>query len=183
MTSQFAIRLAAHHVRNNGIIVYPTETVYGLGCDPNSADAVTRLIKLKQRERFSGFLLLAGNTEQLKHFIKTPDARELQLIHNTDEATSWITQAHEHAPPWLISAEGTIGFRITRHPVAQDLCEKLDQPIISTSANLRGRTPASNTLQCHLMFNHEIDYFLSSSIERSEKPSAIRRLSDGSRLR
>lgn len=183
MTSQFAIRLAAHHIRNSGIIIYPTETVYGLGCDPDNVDAVTRLKELKQRNHSSGFLILASSIEQLDRFIQKPDANKLKLINDTTEATSWITKAHKQTPSWLVSPDGTIGFRITQHPVTKNLCHLLDHPIISTSANFKGRKPASNTLQCHQMFSEEVDYILTSSFSRSEEPSAIRDLNNGTRLR
>ena len=86
MTSQFAIRLAAHQIRNNGIIIYPTETVYGLGCDPSSYDAVERLNTLKQRDDHSRFLLLASDISQLVDYIKTPSTEEIERISTATEA-------------------------------------------------------------------------------------------------
>lgn len=183
MTSQFAIRLAAHHVRHNGIIIYPTETVYGLGCDPNSFYAVNNLNTLKQRDNHSGFLLLASNIQQLSEYITTPNQQELERINSTDAPTSWVTFAGKNTPPWLVSADGTIGFRITKHTVSKALCEKLKHPIISTSANIKGGTPVTNTLQCHQLFAESIDYLLTSNLERSERPSVIRNLSTGEQLR
>lgn len=183
MTSQFAIRLAAHHIRNNGIIIYPTETVYGLGCDPNSYEAVNKLTRLKQREKHSGFLLIAGNIDQLVNYITAPNQQEISRIDSTEEATSWVTTASKNTPSWLVSPDGTIGFRITKHIVTRALCDQLSHPIISTSANIKGGRPVSNTLQCHQLFAEEIDYLLTSSITRNERPSVIKRLSTGQQLR
>ena len=183
MTSQFAIRLAAHHIRNNGIILYPTETVYGLGCDPSSYDAVEKLNTLKQRDNHSGFLLLASDLSQLDNYIATPEPQEIKRISTTETATSWVAKAGKNTPSWLISPDGTIGFRITTHLVARKLCEHLNHPLISTSANIKGGAPVSNTLQCHQLFVGDIDYYLTSSIERTEKPSVIRNLSTGQQLR
>ena len=183
MTSQFAIRLAARHIRNNGIIIYPTETVYGLGCDPNSYDAVHRLNVLKQRNNNSVFLLLASTINQLNNYIKIPSQQEIEHIATTEAATSWVTQAGKNTPPWLISPDGTIGFRITKHPVTTKLCERLNHPLISTSANIKGGLPVLNTLQCHQLFVGDIDFCLTSNIKRTEKPSVIRRLSTGQQLR
>lgn len=183
MTSQFAIRLAAHHIRHHGIIIYPTETVYGLGCDPNSFDAVNNLHTLKQREHHSGFLLLASNIQQLSDYITAPNQQELERINSADTPTSWVTTAGEQTPPWLVSADGTIGFRITSHIVTKSLCDLLKHPIISTSANIKGGTPVTNTLQCHQLFAGLIDYLLTSNLERTEKPSTIRNLNTGKQLR
>ena len=183
MASRFAIRLAAHHIRNDGIILYPTETVYGLGCDPNSHDAVNTLNTLKQREQHSGFLLLASNIDQLANYITPPNQQERERINAAVTATSWITKAGKSTPSWLISPDGTIGFRITNHVVTQALCDYLGHPIISTSANIKGGKPVSNALQCHQLFTEEIDYWLISNIKRSEKPSVIRSLSTGQQLR
>ena len=175
--------MAAHHVRNDGIILYPTETVYGLGCDPNSHDAVNTLNTLKQRERDSGFLLLASNIDQLADYITPPNQQELERINTAVTATSWITKAGKNTPSWLIPTDGTIGFRITTHIVTRELCNHLGHPIISTSANIKGVKPVSNTLQCHQLFTEEIDYRLTSNIERSENPSVIRNLNTGQQLR
>jgi len=183
MTSQFAIRLAAHHISHNGVIIYPTETVYGLGCDPTSFDAIDTINSLKQRDNKTGLLLIACHIDQLDGYIKHPSKQQIDLINTTPSTTSWITAAHSKAPPWLVSKDGTIGFRITSHPVTRRLCELLQHPIISTSANYKGRTPVSNTLQCHQEFGGIVDFILTSSIERTESPSTIRQLNDNTVLR
>ena len=183
MVSQFAIRLAAHHVRSNGIIIYPTETVYGLGCNPSSADAVNNLSNLKQRPKHSRFLLLASNIEQLDRYITAPAPDELKRITSATTATSWITRAAKTTPSWLVSADGSIGFRITTHPITKALCDHLNHPIISTSANIKGSAPVSNTLQCHQLFAGNIDYLLISDINKNNKPSTIRNLATGQQLR
>ena len=183
MTSQFAIRLAAHHIRHNGIIIYPTETVYGLGCDPKSYSAVASLNALKQRSNQAGFLLLASDITQLSSFIINPTDQQINLINDTEVATSWITQAHPQAPSWLVATDGTIGFRITKHPVTKALCEQLKHPLISTSANYKGELPAANALQCHRNFRGVVNFILSSNIKSDGTPSVIRNLSNGSRIR
>jgi len=183
MTSQFAIRLAAHHIRNSGIIIYPTETVYGLGCDPGDQQAVKNLNIIKQREKHSGFLLLASSLDQLSDYITTPDQKAIDTINSANVPTSWITSAEKNAPPWLISPDGTIGFRITTHVVTKKLCEQLGHPITSTSANIKGGKPVSNTLQCHQQLTGAFDYLLTSNMQRSETPSVIRILSTGQQLR
>ena len=183
MASQFAIRLAAHHVRSNGIIIYPTETVYGLGCNPNSSDAVNNLSNLKQRDKESRFLLLASNIDQLNRYITAPTPDEYERINLAETATSWITRASKTTPSWLVAADGSIGFRITTHPITKELCEHLNHPIISTSANIKGGRPVSNTLQCHQLFAGNIDYLLTSNFNKNNKPSTIRNLATGQQLR
>ena len=183
MASQFAMRMAAHHIQNSGVIIYPTETVYGLGCDPMDFNAISRINELKNREENSTFLLLASNIDQLASYIVTPDKDALNKINNTEVATSWITTAQKDTPPWLVSNDGSIGFRITKHPVAKQLCNLLNHPIISTSANFKGRPSVTNGLQCHQMFDDLVEYILTSSFKRDETPSTIRKLSDGTRIR
>ena len=183
MTSPFAIRMAARHVRSNGVIIYPTETVYGLGCDPKSLEAVQNINQLKCRNINTTFLLLASNISQLNQYIVSPDQDELERINTAATATSWVTKANANAPPWLVSPDGTIGFRITKHSVAKQLCDHLNHPIVSTSANIKGGIPVSNTLKCHQVFAGTFDYLLTSAIRRSEKPSKIINLKTGKQLR
>lgn len=183
MATGFAIRHAAHCIRHGGVIAYPTETVYGLGCDPLNADAVTRINRLKQRAPGKGLILLAGTLEQLDEFIDVPAPQDRALIRNNAEPTSWIVPARAQAPDWITGGDDTIAVRISDHAVVRSLCERLGFALVSTSANPAGRKPARNALELHRYFDDLVDDILVAAGDYSGPPSTIRRLADSALVR
>ena len=178
MASEFAIRHAAHQIRHGGVIAYPTETVYGLGCDPMNFEAVQYLTKLKNRDIGKGLILLACDLDQLKSFINVPDKKDREKIQQTNKPTSWIVPAKDHVPDWLTGNTRTLAVRISNHPVVQKLCQQLDSPLVSTSANPSGKKPAINALQLHTYFQDTISAILISDDEQCGQPSTLKWLHD-----
>jgi L-threonylcarbamoyladenylate synthase len=183
MATEFAIRFAAHCVRQGGVIAYPTETVYGLGCDPLCAEAVSEINRLKQREAGKGLILLASRLQQLDAFIEISDRNDRAAIVGEHEPTSWIVPAKNTAPDWITEGQGTIGVRITTHPLVIQLCDQLGHALVSTSANPAGKKPALNSLQLHRYFDGLVDSMLISNHNCTGKPSKIRRLNSRQLLR
>ena len=132
-------------LRNGGIIVYPTDTVWGIGCDATNAEAVQRIYALKQREDSKSMLALLDSPAKLNYYIEdVPDAA-WQLLDTVDEETKPLTIIYPNArnlAPNLIAEDGSIGIRITNEPFSQALCEQLRHPIVSTSANISGQPAA-----------------------------------------
>ena len=116
MATEFAIRFAVHCVRRGGIIAYPTETVYGLGCDPLCAEAVTGINTLKNRKTGKGLILLASRLQQLDAFIDVSDRNERAVIVGEPEPTSWIVPAKSTAPGWITGARTPLPFASPRIP-------------------------------------------------------------------
>ncbi len=182
MASDFSIRHAAHIIKQGGIIAYPTDTIYGLGCDPYNQEAVEKINAIKQRPLNKQFILLAANVEQIRPLILIKKEQE-QILTQTTRPTSWIIEANLCAPGWLVGDSNTLCIRISNHDEVQRLCNALGHAIISTSANLSGKKPATNALELHQYFHHKIDKILIANKKQSSKSSTIIRLCDNKILR
>ncbi len=176
MATEFAVRYAVHCVRQGGIIAYPTETVYGLGCDPLCAKAVRRINFLKGRDASKGLILLASRLEQLDALIDVPGRSDRATIVGEYEPTSWLVPAKDTTPEWITGKHHTIAIRITSHPLVMRLCDQLDHALVSTSANTAGKKPALNSLQLHRYFEGLVDSMLISNHNCSARASKIRDL-------
>jgi len=182
MASDFSIRHAAHIIRNGGIIAYPTDTIYGLGCDPYNAYATDNLNTIKQRPSNKQFILLAGHIDQVKPLAIINEEQE-NLIAQRSEPTSWIIDAAPHTPAWLADRQNTVTIRISKNEIVKKLCSALGHAIISTSANLSGKTPAKNSIELHKYFHNTIDKILASHQKLTADPSKIIRLCDNRIIR
>ena len=159
------LQQALQVLRSGGIIVYPTDTVWGIGCDATNVEAVKRIYALKQREDSKSMLVLLDSAAKLNYYVDVPEAAEMLLgVQNTDrftdgaqtdlrdEATKPMTLIYpnaRHLAQNLIAEDGSIGIRITSEPFSQALCAQLKHPIVSTSANISGHPSAR--------FFHEIE--------------------------
>lgn len=183
MASHFAIQHAAHQIRHGGVIVYPTETVYGLGCDPMNLAAITYLNLLKQREHGKGLILIGNTLDLFEDYVAALSANQKKQISQTNEATSWIVKANDSLPDWLTNPQRTVAIRITQHPVVSKLCQQLGHPIVSTSANPRGKKTCHNALQAHKYFHDKVDAILIDDNHLSGQASSIKRLDNLSTVR
>ncbi|MFV9614726.1 MAG: L-threonylcarbamoyladenylate synthase [Gammaproteobacteria bacterium] len=182
MASDFAIRHAVHIINRGGIIAYPTDTIYGLGCDPYNPDAVKKINAIKQRPLNKQFILLAANINQLRPLILIKKEQEKIITQNT-QVTSWIVKASPTAPPWLVGDSKTLCIRISKHDEVQRLCNTLGHAIISTSANLAGKKTAKNALQLHKYFHQYVEIILIANKNPGRKASKIIRLCDNQVIR
>ena len=147
------IEQALKVLREGGIIVYPTDTVWGIGCDATNAEAVKRIYELKQREDSKSMLVLLDSAAKLNYYVDVPEAAEI-LLEQTNEGqgddvrgtkedeTKPLTIIYpnaRHLAPNLIAEDGSIGIRITNEPFSKALCAQLKRPIVSTSANISGQ--------------------------------------------
>jgi L-threonylcarbamoyladenylate synthase len=183
MASQFAIRHAAHQIRHGGVIIYPTDTVYGLGCDPMNVSAVSYLNSLKQRDTSKGLILVANKLELFRKYIKELSDNDKEKIYHADTPTSWIVAAKKNTPKWLTGNNETLAIRLTQHPVIAELCNQLGHPLVSTSANPSTKKPALNALQVHRHFHDKVHAILIAESKQSTKASTIRVLDSNLILR
>ena len=183
MASHFAIRYAAHQIRHGGVIVYPTETVYGLGCDPMNFSAIDYLNQLKQREHNKGLILLGHTLELFDGYINELSASNKDQLNKAEKPTSWIISANDSIPDWLTNPQRTVAIRISQHPVVKELCQQLGHPIVSTSANPSGKKTCSNALQAHKYFHGKVDAFLIDDHPLMGGPSIIKKLDNLSTVR
>ena len=179
-TSQH-IAKAARILFDGGVIAYPTEGVYGLGCIPDDVVAVTRILDIKERDVDMGLVLIVSDTEQLEDWIELPEGASLDS--STDKPVTWIVPATEEAPYWIRGRHDSIAVRQTKHPVARALCEATDSALVSTSANISGRQPAHNVHQLRRQFGELVDYIVPGELGGAGGASEILHLLTGKILR
>ncbi|WP_455210782.1 L-threonylcarbamoyladenylate synthase [Kaarinaea lacus] len=182
--SDFKLRLAARCILQGGIVAYPTEAVYGLGCDPLNAGAVLRLLALKQRSVDKGVILIAADYSQIEPFIMPLTASQRQLLNNTwPGPVTWLLPAQTSVPQWITGKHERIAIRITAHPLAKALCETVGQAIVSTSCNISQQPPAKTPLTIRRYFHNTLDYILTGPLGGLDKPTIIKDLITGSTVR
>jgi L-threonylcarbamoyladenylate synthase len=175
-------RLAAH-LKRGGLIAYPTESCYGLGCDPRNRNAVQRILKLKQRPQHKGLILIASHYHQVAGFLKPLTlAEQAKLQNDGAQAVTYLMPVKESAPRWLCGDHDTLAVRLTAHPFAQGLCRNAGSALVSTSANRSGRRPAKNYAECQRLFGKKV-WVLRGRVGKRKQPSTIRAWVGGKILR
>ncbi|EXJ15682.1 L-threonylcarbamoyladenylate synthase [Imhoffiella purpurea] len=168
------LRLARHHIRSGGVIAYPTEAVYGLGCDPWNGDAVMRLLAIKRRDVSKGLILIAADAAQLNPFVeRLPEDRMAEIEATWPGPVTWLFPARSTTPRWLTGRFDTLAVRVTAHPVAAALCRLHGGAIVSTSANMADRRPGRTALDVRLGLPDGPDYILSGVCRGASRPSRI----------
>jgi L-threonylcarbamoyladenylate synthase len=183
-SAAWPLRRAVETVRAGGVIAYPTEAVYGLGCDPLEHGAVSRIFDLKRRDAAKGLILIAARVEQLLPFMATlSDAVMQKLKASWPGPVTWVVPAAPALPFWLSGGRETLAVRVTAHPLASALCEACDMALVSTSANRSGQAPARSALQVRTQFGDGVDYILPGPVGALSKPTEIREALTGKILR
>jgi L-threonylcarbamoyladenylate synthase len=171
MASSQIIRRASRLLHSGGVIAYPTEGVFGLGCLPNNATAVYKILEMKGRDVSKGLILIASDARQLDDWIDLGDA---DIPSTESSPTTWIVPATDAAPSWIRGAHETVAVRLTTHPIARALCEEAASCIVSTSANLSGHPPARNATVLRRQFGPLVDYVVPGQCGPARGASEIR---------
>lgn len=145
--SSIKIRLAVQKIKTGGIIAYPTEAVYGLGCDPLNEQAVLNLLALKKRDINKGLILIASSLTQLEPYLQLNDEIRSRVQTTWPKPVTWLIPAQTWVPQWLTGQHSSLAVRITVHPIAKLLCEKANEPLVSTSANTSSKAAATKSWQ------------------------------------
>ena len=184
MTRTDDIARAAAVIRAGGVVAYPTEAVYGLGCDPRNADAVRRVLAIKERPEHKGLILVAASLEQLEPFILplTGALRE-RILPSWPGPVTWVVPAPAQTPRWLRGEHDTLAVRVTAHEPTRQLCTAAGTPLVSTSANLSGDPPARHADEVERALGDRIDLILDGPIGDLDRPTEIRDARDGTILR
>ncbi len=181
--SRVSLRLVAAHLARGGLIAYPTESCYGLGCDPANRAAVLRLLKLKQRQQRKGLILIACSYKQVARYVRPIMPAERVRLHNgAAQAITYLLPAQPSAPRWLRGKHDTLAVRLTAHPFARQLCRGVHSALVSTSANRSGMMPARTYAECQRRFGKDV-WVLSGLIGKRKQPSRIVSWADGRILR
>jgi len=172
-------RALAAHLKRGGLIAYPTESCYGLGCDPRNRDAVLRLIKLKRRSQRKGLILIASRYAQLMPYLPPlSPAEQATLINDGVRSITYLMPAKPACPRWLRGAHDTLAVRLSAYREAAALCTSLNMALVSTSANRSGAKPARTYAQCLRLFGKQV-LVLPGRVGKHKKPSMIRTWTDG----
>lgn len=167
------------------VIAYPTEAVFGLGCDPDSEKAVNALLALKQRPWQKGLILIAANYEQLKPYVNDAalsDAQREAIFSCWPGPVTWVIPARPETPHWLTGSFDSLAVRVSDHPLVQQLCSQYGKPLVSTSANLSGQEPCRTTEEVRIQFGVSLPVF-TGLVGGRLNPSEIRDALTGKQFR
>ena len=180
----FQLRRTIRILRRGGIVAYPTEAVWGLGCDPLNGAAIARLLALKQRVAGKGLILIAHELAVLRPFLAPlPTRLEQRLRATWPGPVTWLLPAAAELPARLSGGRSTLAVRVTAHPLAAALCRELGAPLVSTSANPSARKPARSALRVRRYFGPRIDALLPGATGGLARPTEIRDAATGKVLR
>ena len=175
--------LVSAYLAGDGVIAYPTEGVWGLGCLPTSARAVARILALKGRSWEKGLLLVASDISQFEDYLVGLDEdKRDELEKNWPGPTTYLLPDNGVAPRWVVGNNPTVGLRVSGHPVVRALCESTG-PLVSTSANLTGHPAAVTSLQVRQYFGASVDHLVPGELGNSIGPSVIKHLGTGEQIR
>jgi L-threonylcarbamoyladenylate synthase len=162
-------------LQQGGVIAYPTEAVYGLGCNPANLVAVQRILDLKQRPAHKGLILIAADFSQLEPYLLPLDANlQAQVAATWPGPVTWSLPARPDVSPLIRGNHDTLAVRVTAHPVCRELCLQLGHPLISTSANLSDQPPARSAQEVLQQFRQQLDGILDAPLGEQDKPTEIR---------
>ena len=171
--SPFRLREIARHLDSGGLIAYPTEAVFGLGCDPLDPFAVMRLLALKRRDIDKGLILIADTPEMLQPYAALPADEWDRLAADWPAARTVIVPAAEGVPDWLTGGRGEIALRVPAHETARAISRAFGGPIVSTSANVTGRPAARDALAARRQFGRADVQIIPGAVDRRARPSQI----------
>ena len=174
-TNKGDVLTAVTVLRNGGVIAYPTEAVYGFGCDPFNQTAVTKLLTLKKRNPRKGLILVASNFAQIEHLIM-PIAPQLlaHVLETWPGPFTWVFPASQLVPAWIRGDHNTVALRVSAHPIVKQLCDQFCGPIVSTSANLEGELPTRDYRATHIAFKDAVDVIIKGAVGKLARPTEIR---------
>ncbi|MEQ8408724.1 MAG: L-threonylcarbamoyladenylate synthase [Gammaproteobacteria bacterium] len=183
--SNAAIEQAVHHLRQGHVIAYPTEAVWGFGCDPFDEKAVHKILAIKQREVDKGLLLVAANREQVEPLLAPLASEQIgQLEATWPGPVTWLIPDPEPLfPAWIRGQHTSVAIRVSSHPVVHALCTAFGGPIVSTSANQTNEPELRSEQDVRQRFGDALDFIVTGEIGQESDPSQIRDLMTGAIIR
>ncbi|WP_321277415.1 L-threonylcarbamoyladenylate synthase [Thiomicrorhabdus indica] len=153
-----SIENAVQQLRLGNIIGYPTEAVYGLGCDPFNEQAFEKLLHVKHRPVEKGVILAAASIEQIEDLVRIcGESWEQQVRDSWPGPVTWVLPVRQSMPKWVTGGRETLAVRVSSHPTVKALCEAFNGPIVSTSANPSGKEPARSYAEVKNYFGNRFD--------------------------
>ena len=181
--SDIHLNCALRTLNEGGVIAYPTEAVFGLGCYPEDFNPVAKILSLKKRSPGKGLILIAASAEQIAPYVDYPDNEVKKEINATwPGPVTWVLPAKGTVPPWITGYKDTVAVRVSAHPMVQALCIKAGA-IVSTSANPSRKIPARNIIKLRSYFGNKIDYILPGNTGNKNLATEIRDAITGDAIR
>lgn len=188
--SDLHVKKAVRVVEAGGVIAYPTEAVWGLGCDPDNREACLALLQIKQRPVEKGMILVAASMAQFADLLAPLTTTQQQKLQHawarqpsTGPVTFLVPDPLNRVPWWVKGEHDAVALRVSLHPRVQQLCLALDAPLVSTSANIAGTRPATSRLMVEKALGPQLDYILPGALGGATKPSQIIDLNTGRVIR
>ncbi len=181
MKQEDDIKKAVEVMRNGGVILYPTDTVWGIGCDATNEEAVAKVYKIKRRDDSKALVCLVDSDNRLQRYVRNVPEVAWQLIDAVVKPTTLILDGAVNLAPNLIAEDGSIGIRITKEPFSQELCYRFQKAIVSTSANISGEPTAQNYGDISEEILSAVDYvcFARRQEHKPHQPSTIIKIGEG----
>ena len=158
MTQQEDIKRAIETLRNGGIILYPTDTVWGIGCDATNPEAVKKVYEIKHRDDSKALICLVDSDARLQRYVRNVPDVAWDIFELATKPTTIILDDAVNLAPNLIAEDGTIAMRITQEPFSKELCYRFQKPLVSTSANISGEPAAQNYCDISEELLNAVDY-------------------------
>lgn len=178
-----AVLAAEEELLVGNVILYPTDTVWGIGCDALDTNAVRKIYKIKEREESKSMILLVADVEMLSRYVEEVPADFEQLLKQQERPTTFIISKAQNLPQELLAEDGSIAVRITQDEFCHKLIRQIDRPIVSTSANISGEAAPASFSEISDSIKERVDYVVNwrQGDEASASPSRIIKIeADGS---
>lgn len=176
------LKHTAQILLNGGVILYPTDTVWGIGCDATQSEAIEKIFRIKQRSETKSMILLVDNIERLKDYVEELPELAIKLIDEAKKPLTIIYPKAKNLPKNVISADGSIAIRVVHHEFCKQLIEQINAPIVSTSANLSGIPAPAKFDEISMEIKQQMDFIVAQRVDLSNtsQPSTLIKLTSDS---
>lgn len=185
MKTEDDIKKAVEVMKKGGVILYPTDTVWGIGCDATNADAVAKVYAIKHRDDSKALICLVDSDARIQRYVRNVPEVAWDLLELAEKPTTVILDNAVNLAPNLIAEDGSIAMRITRESFSKELCYRFQKPIVSTSANISGEPAAQNYCDISEELINAVDYVCWSRRQENKPhtPSSIIKLSENGEVK
>ncbi|MEZ5471232.1 MAG: Sua5/YciO/YrdC/YwlC family protein [Marinicella sp.] len=179
-----SIAHAVTAIRQGGVVIYPTEGVFGIGCDYRVKQSVQRILKLKERSVNKGLVLIASHIQQILPLVQPLKREHLaRALKTWPGHHTWVFPASPLTPKWITGDFDSVALRVSDHPVVKSLCDELGHALVSTSANISNQPTPNNCKELQELWQNEVNYYLDLPLGSATGPSTIRLVDSGEVIR
>lgn len=177
---KLSVKVAAHRLMEGNVIAYPTEAVWGLGCDPLNEQACLDLLQIKRRPIQKGMILIAGSIDEFAGILSALPVDQVQKLDaawqnqiSTGAITFLVPDILEQVPYWIKGSHNSVALRVSQHPLVKSLCQAFGGPLVSTSANRSGKPPARSRVLVEKYFGGQLEFIVPGALGGATNPSKI----------